>query len=60
MSSMIFTDQKALLQGRLKVVNEKIATKQLELQALQDEKAAVTLAFNDLKAAYQAWKGVPL
>ena len=53
----ILQDQFERLKGELRVVTDKIAAKQTELQALQAERQAVQAAMTDIRDAYQAWKG---
>jgi hypothetical protein len=56
----VLQDQYVRLQASLGQLDDKVAAKQLELQALQAERQAVRQQVTDLRAAYQAWKGTQL
>ena len=53
----ILQDQYERLKGELRVITDKLAAKQTELQALQAERQAVVAAMTDIRDAYLAWKG---
>ena len=56
----VFDVQKTQLQGQLDSIDARIAANQQQLIVLQAEKTKIQQDFADLRAAYLAWKGVPL
>ena len=56
----VLQDQLARLQGQLQDVTDWVAARQQELAGLQQDRQDLVKQIADLKAAYQAWKGVAL
>lgn len=56
----IFQEQKALLQAQIQGVNDRLASLQAQAQQAQIEKQALQSQLQDLKDAFQAWKGTAL
>lgn len=56
----VFEDQRDLLKAQMAASNDRIASLQQQLTAAQTERQVLQQRLQDLRDAYQAWKGTPL